>query len=65
MIVKHPRTIIEQHGTIKNYRYDRDVSGSRRKSIPAAAEYKTTKSNLDTITEGFIILIGASPMMSE
>ena len=26
---------------------------------------RTTRSNLDTITEGFIILIGASPMMRE
>jgi hypothetical protein len=39
--------------------------GSRRKTIPAAASSRTTRSNLDTITEGFIILIGASPMMRE
>ena len=39
--------------------------GSQRKSIPAAAESRTTKSNLDTITEGFTTSIGASPMMRE
>ena len=27
MIIKHPRLIIKQHGTIKNYRYVGDVSG--------------------------------------
>ena len=32
---------------------------------PAVAESRTTRSNLDTITEGFIMLIGASPMMRE
>ena len=26
MIIKHPRLIIKQHGTIKNYRYVGDVS---------------------------------------
>ena len=26
MIIKHPRLIIKQHGTIKNYRYIGDVS---------------------------------------
>ena len=26
MIIKHPRMIIKQHGTIKNYRYVGDVS---------------------------------------
>ena len=26
MIIKHPRLIIQQHGTIKNYRYVGDVS---------------------------------------
>ena len=25
MIIKHPRLIIKQHGTIKNYRYVGDV----------------------------------------
>ena len=39
--------------------------GSQRKSIPGAASSRTTRSNLDTITEGFIILIGASPIMRE
>ena len=39
--------------------------GSRRNIDPAAAESRTTRSNLDTITEGFIILIGASLMMRE
>ena len=39
--------------------------GSRRKSIPAVAGSRNTRSNLDTITKGFIILIGASPMMRE
>ena len=38
---------------------------SRQKSIPAAAESRTTRSNLDTITEGFTTSIGASPMMCE
>ena len=38
---------------------------SRRNTIPAATSSRTTRSNLDTITEGFIILIGASPMMRE
>ena len=28
MIIKHPRLIIKQHGTIKNYRYVGDVSVS-------------------------------------
>ena len=28
MIMKHPRLIIKQHGTIKNYRYVGDVSAS-------------------------------------
>ena len=40
-------------------------SGSWRNRIPATASSRTTRSNLDTITEGFIILIGASPMMRE
>ena len=31
----------------------------------AAAESRTTRSNLDTITEGFTTSIGASPMMRE
>ena len=26
MVIKHPRLIIKQHGTIKNYRYVGDVS---------------------------------------
>ena len=39
--------------------------GSRHKSIPATAESRTTRSNLDTITEGFTTSIGASPMMRE
>ena len=29
MIIKHPRLIIKQHGTIKNYRYVGDVSQRR------------------------------------
>ena len=28
MIIKYPRLIIKQHGTIKNYRYVGDVSAS-------------------------------------
>ena len=32
---------------------------------PAAGESRTTRSNLDTITEGFTTSIGASPMMRE
>ena len=28
MIIKHPRLIIKQHGTIKSYRYVGDVSAS-------------------------------------
>ena len=39
--------------------------GSRRKSILAAASSRNTRSNLDTVTEGFIMLIGATPMMRE
>ena len=39
--------------------------GSRRNTHPAAAESRTTRSNLDTITEGFTTSIGASPMMRE
>ena len=39
--------------------------GSRRKSIPPAAKSRTTRSNLDTITEGFTTSIGASLMMRE
>ena len=39
--------------------------GSRRKSIPAAAESRTTRSNLYTVTEGFTTSIGAYPMMRE
>ena len=31
MIIKHPRLIIKQHGTIKNYRYVGDVSSAKRK----------------------------------
>ena len=38
---------------------------SRRKSIPAATSSRNTRSNVDTITEGFTISIGASPMMCE
>ena len=38
---------------------------SRRKSIPTAASSRTTRSNLDTISEGFIMSIGASLMMRE
>ena len=34
MIVKHPRMIIQQHGTIKNCRYVGDVSASQS-LIPA------------------------------
>ena len=30
MIIKHPRLIIKQHGTIKNYRYVGDVSVTSR-----------------------------------
>ena len=38
----------------------------RQRNIhPAAAESRTTRSNLDTITEGFTTSIGASPMMRE
>ena len=33
MIIKHPRLIIKQHGTIKNYRYVGDVSVSHRRTI--------------------------------
>ena len=39
--------------------------GSRGNIHPAAAESRTTRSNLDTITEGFTTSIGASPMMRE
>ena len=49
--------------------------GSRRNTIPAAASSRTMRSNLEpysgtlpegnTITEGFIILIGDPPMMRE
>ena len=42
-----------------------EPQGSRRNIHPAAAESRTTRSNLDTITEGFIMSIGASPMMRE
>ena len=42
-----------------------ETLGSQQKSIPATAEFKTTRSNLDTIMEGFIMSIGASPMMRE
>ena len=39
--------------------------GSRQNIHPATAESRTTRSNLDTITEGFTTSIGASPMMRE
>ena len=39
--------------------------GGRRKSIPATASSRNTRSNLNTIIEGFIMSIGASPMMRE
>ena len=39
--------------------------GSQRKAIPAAASSRNTRFNLDTIIEGFIMSIGASPMMRE
>ena len=48
------------------YKYPENskTRGSRRNTIRVASS-RTTRSNLDTITEGFIILIGASPMMRE
>ena len=42
-----------------------ETLGESTKSIPATASSKNHRSNLDTITEGFIILIGASLMMRE
>ena len=33
MIIKHPRLIIKQHGTIKNYRYVGDISASPSLSL--------------------------------
>ena len=42
-----------------------ETLGSRRKSIIAATSSRTTRSNQDTITEGFITSIGASLMMRE
>ena len=39
--------------------------GSRRNIHPAATESRTTRSNLDTIREGFTTSIGASSMMRE
>ena len=39
--------------------------GSRRNTIPATPSSRTARSNLNTITEGFIFFIGASPMMRE
>ena len=42
-----------------------ETLGSRQKSIPATAESRTTRSNLDTITEAFIMPIDTSSMMRE
>ena len=42
-----------------------ETLGESTKSIPATAEFRSTRSNLDTITEGFTTSIGASPMMRE
>ena len=36
MIIKHPRLIIKQHGTIKNNRYVGDVSRARRALVDCA-----------------------------
>ena len=38
MIVKHPRMIIQQHGTIKNYRYVGDVSLTAKILIPVVRD---------------------------
>ena len=47
------------------YKYPNIPETQARKSIPVTAESRTTRSNLGTITEGFIMPIGASPMMRE
>ena len=55
------------HTASSPYKYAKnpETLGESRNTTPATASSRTTRSNLDTITEGFIILIGASPMMRE
>ena len=38
MIIKHPRLIIKQHGTVKNYRYVGDISVSNQLETLTALE---------------------------
>ena len=42
-----------------------ETLGESMKINSSRRTFRTIRSNLDTITEGFIILIGASPMMCE
>ena len=48
-----------------NSHISRNPRESLRNTIPAAASSRTTRSNLDTISGGFTMSIGASPMMRE
>ena len=61
-----PTSVASRTATLL-YKYPNipETLGESTKISPAAASSRTTRSNLDTITEGFIILIGASPMMRE
>ena len=49
MIIKHPRLIIKQHGTIKNYRYVGDVSHGQHNNQGNNGKRKYPKGGSDLV----------------